>query len=218
MKRPIGRESCSAFCLPCCCLAGPPEAVAVRPALIPEEETVAIEHVRLRELHPAVARRVLRAASAPPRRTAQLRAHRTDAGDDWAGPSRGGKFDLGGGITVERSLREIRLTRSSTLPKPGPEHEFLIPGEIRCSRVRGVSARRVGSNAACNLKDLESRGSGNTSAQPESQESCRGAGPAARDWRGAEKLAGGGVGGKNCVDARGRGRGAGVSVYHPVPA
>ena len=29
----------------------------------PEEETVAIEHVRLRELHPAVARRVVRAAA-----------------------------------------------------------------------------------------------------------------------------------------------------------
>ena len=48
-----------------------------------------------------------------------------------AGSSRGGKFDLGGGITVERSPREIRLTRSSTLPEPGLTHEFLIPGEVR---------------------------------------------------------------------------------------
>jgi tRNA(Ile)-lysidine synthase len=50
-----------------------------------------------------------------------------------AGPNapRAGKFDLPGGFTVERSLREIRLTRGSTLPKPGPEHAFVIPGEVR---------------------------------------------------------------------------------------
>jgi len=32
---------------------------------------------------------------------------------------------------VERSLREIRLTRGATLPVPAPEHAFVIPGEVR---------------------------------------------------------------------------------------
>jgi tRNA(Ile)-lysidine synthase len=47
------------------------------------------------------------------------------------GESRPGKFELPGGITVERSLREIRLTRSSAPPIPGPAYPFPIPGEIR---------------------------------------------------------------------------------------
>jgi tRNA(Ile)-lysidine synthase len=97
----------------------------------PEEETVAVECTRLRELHPAVARRVLRAAAR--RLGVRLSFDHTEQLLAMAGEerSRGGKFDLPGGITVERSLREIRLSRSSTLPEPGPGHEFLIPGELR---------------------------------------------------------------------------------------
>jgi tRNA(Ile)-lysidine synthase len=97
----------------------------------PEEETVAIEHDRLREMHPAVARRVLRAAAR--RLGSRLSFDHTDQLLAMAGPNspRAGKFDLPGGITVERSLREIRLTRGSTLPTPGPEHAFVIPGEVR---------------------------------------------------------------------------------------
>jgi len=97
----------------------------------PEEETVAIEHSRLREMHPAVARRVLRAAAR--RLGTRLSFDHTEQLLAMAGPNspRPGKFDLPGGITVERSLREIRLTRASTLPMPGPEHAFVIPGEVR---------------------------------------------------------------------------------------
>jgi tRNA(Ile)-lysidine synthase len=96
----------------------------------PEEETVAIEHSRLRDLHPAVARRALRAAAR--RLGARLSFDHTEQLLSMAGPNspRAGKFDLPGGITVERSLREIRLTRGSTVPVPGPEHKFVIPGEV----------------------------------------------------------------------------------------
>jgi tRNA(Ile)-lysidine synthase len=97
----------------------------------PDEETVAIEHGRLREMHPAVARRVLRAAAR--RLGARLSFDHTEQLLAMAGPNspRAGKFDLPGGVSVERSLREIRLTRSSTLHVPGPEHAFVIPGEVR---------------------------------------------------------------------------------------
>jgi tRNA(Ile)-lysidine synthase len=108
----------------------------------PEEETVAIEQARLRDLQPAVARRVLRAAGR--RLGARLSFEQTEQLLGMAGlavaepfsvgsarePARAGKFELPGGITVERSLREIRLTRSLTPSAPGPEYPFLLPGEV----------------------------------------------------------------------------------------
>jgi tRNA(Ile)-lysidine synthase len=94
----------------------------------PEEETVALEQLRLRELQPAVARRVVRAAAR--RVGARLSFDQTEQLLALA-KSRPGKFQLPGGITVERSLREIRLTRSSAPPIPGPAYTFSIPGELR---------------------------------------------------------------------------------------
>jgi tRNA(Ile)-lysidine synthase len=94
----------------------------------PEEETVAIEQARLRELQPAVARRVVRGAAL--RLGARLNFEQTEQLLAM-GESRPGKFDLPGGITVERSLREIRLSRRSAAPIPGPAYPFSIPGEIR---------------------------------------------------------------------------------------
>jgi tRNA(Ile)-lysidine synthase len=106
----------------------------------PEEETVAMEQARLRELHPAVARRVLRAAA---RRlgvrlsfehTERLLAMVQVAPAEHPGPvPRGGKFELPGGITVERSLREVRLTRNAGAASSAvaPAYVFLIPGEVR---------------------------------------------------------------------------------------
>ena len=174
---------------------------------------MAMEQVRLRELHPAVARRVLRAAAR--RLGARLSFEHTEQLLALAGPkaSGGGKFDLPGGITVERSLREIRLTRSSNPPRNRPGARVCHPGRNSRARVRPEPARRVGGNHTGNLKALESRGSGNAAAQPGSQKSCRGSGPAPRGGRGAEKLAGGRVGGKDCLDARGRGRCPWISVY-----
>ena len=94
----------------------------------PEGETVAIEQARLRELQPAVARRVVRAAAL--RLGARLNFEQTEQLLAM-GESRPGKFDLPGGITVERSLREIRLSRRLAAPIPGPAYPFSIPGEIR---------------------------------------------------------------------------------------
>ena len=117
--------------LPALLLPGRPSRGGGRSASTrPEEETVAMEQVRLRELHPAVARRVLRAAARS--LGARLSFEHTEQLLALAEPraSGGGKFDLPGGITVERSLREIRLTRSPTLPATVPAHVFVIPGEI----------------------------------------------------------------------------------------
>ena len=96
----------------------------------PEQETVAIEALRLKQLHPAVARRVLRAAAR--RLGARLSFEHTEqllalAGAETRTKS---KFDLPGGITVERSLREIRMTKGALEVAVGPEVEFLMPGEV----------------------------------------------------------------------------------------
>jgi tRNA(Ile)-lysidine synthase len=110
----------------------------------PEAETVAMEHARLRDLHPAAARRVLRAAAR--RLGARLNFEHTDhlLAMARAEGGRGAKFDLPGGISAERTLREIRLTRISRPAPPAPEHAFRIPGEIAAPEyglhLRGESA------------------------------------------------------------------------------
>ena len=119
----------------------------------PEEETVALEQLRLRELHPAVARRVVRAAAR--RVGARLSFEQTEQLLA-IGESRPGKFQLPGGITVERSLREIRLTRSSAPPIPGPIYAFPVPGEIRAPEygmcLRGERAQEGLSSASAVLR------------------------------------------------------------------
>jgi tRNA(Ile)-lysidine synthase len=119
----------------------------------PEEETVALEQLRLRELHPAVARRVVRAAAR--RVGARLSFEQTEQLLAM-GESRPGKFQLPGGITVERSLREIRLTRSSGPPIPGPIYAFPVPGEIRAPEygvcLRGERAQEGSSSASAVLR------------------------------------------------------------------
>jgi tRNA(Ile)-lysidine synthase len=116
----------------------------------PGQETIAIERARLRELHPAMARRVLRAAAR--RLGARLSFDHTEQVLAMAGAERGGKFDLPGGITVERSPREIRLTRVGEAPAVAtPQVEFLLPGEVRapeydlwlraeCTGLRGATS------------------------------------------------------------------------------
>jgi tRNA(Ile)-lysidine synthase len=115
--------------LPALLLPGRPTRGGGRSASThPEEETIAIDKTRLRKLHPAVARRVVRAAAG--RLGARLNFDQTEQLLA-IGESRPGNFDLPGGITVERSLREIRLSRGSAPPIPGPAYAFPIPGEIR---------------------------------------------------------------------------------------
>jgi tRNA(Ile)-lysidine synthase len=102
---------------------------------LPGQETVAMERARLRELHPAVARRVLRAAAR--RLGARLSFEHTERLLAMTGPGGGGKFDLPGGVRVERSPREIRLSQESgphigeTPGEVSPAVDFLLPGEVR---------------------------------------------------------------------------------------
>jgi len=150
--------------LPALLLPGRPTRGGGRTASTrPEEETVAIERTRLGELHPAVARRVLRAAAL--RLGARLSFEHTEQLLEMAGlatevnsrvASGAGKCELPGGITAERSLRELRLTRSASLapPAPGPLYAFLIPGEIRAPEygvhLRGERAAAPdGDGSAC---------------------------------------------------------------------
>jgi tRNA(Ile)-lysidine synthase len=115
--------------LPALLLPGRPTRGGGRSASTqPGHETVAMERARLRELHPAVARRVVRAAAR--RLGARLSFDHTEQLLAMAGAGHGGKFDLPGGITVERSPREIRLSQSGEA-QAGPEVEFSLPGEVR---------------------------------------------------------------------------------------
>jgi tRNA(Ile)-lysidine synthase len=106
----------------------------------PQEETVGIEQARLRELPPAVARRVIRAAARllgfqlSFEHTAHLLAMAGVASaENPRELSRAARFELPGGISAERSLREIRLTRrsSAAVSDPVPAYAFVLPGEIR---------------------------------------------------------------------------------------
>jgi tRNA(Ile)-lysidine synthase len=103
----------------------------------PEGEVVALEHARLRSLPPAVARRVVRAAAR--RLGVNLGFEHTDQflAAAAAGAAAGAKFDLPGGLKVERSLREIRLLRS---PEAGSHLSFAIPGELEAAEY-GVRLR-----------------------------------------------------------------------------
>jgi tRNA(Ile)-lysidine synthase len=110
----------------------------------PEQGTVAMEQARLRELPPALARRVVRAAARQLgarlsfEQTEKILALLVTAN----GPRTGGKFDLPGQIRVERSPREIRLTRTP-LPVdtvPGAIYPFVIPGEVVAPEL-GLSLR-----------------------------------------------------------------------------
>ena len=93
----------------------------------PEEETLAIERARLLELPRAMARRVLRAVAR--RLGARLSFEQTEQ----LLAMTGRRLELPGGITAERSPREIRLTRRSSSPvsSSAPEYTFAVPGEVR---------------------------------------------------------------------------------------
>ena len=179
---------------------------------------MALEQARLRELHPAVARRVVRAAAR--RLGARLNFEQTEQLLAM-GESRPGKFELPGGIMVERSLREIRLTRSSAPSTPGPEYVFPVPGDIRAPEyglsLHGVRVQDGLSSASAVLRPWKAGDRVTLRAQPASQESCRGSRPAPRAWRSTKKLAGGRVGRKDCLDARGGRGGARICLYGPIP-
>ena len=127
--------------LPPLLLPGKPARGGGRSAsTLPDQAGISIEIERLKQLHPAVNRRVLRAAAR------QLGARLTF--DDTerllalirpASPSRGQRVELPGGVTAERTLREIRFLRmpgrkSERASPHDRQYPFSIPGEISAPR------------------------------------------------------------------------------------
>lgn len=121
----------------------------------PEEGAIAIELVRLRELPRAVGRRVVRAAAR--QLGARLSFEQTERilalMDAPAAPARAARFDLSGELRVERSLREIRLTRAGSADPsaPGSSYPFQVPGEIVAPEY-GVVLRGEGAPCAATLR------------------------------------------------------------------
>ena len=98
----------------------------------PEQASVAMEIERLGRLHPAVSRRVLRAAAR--QLGARLNFDHTERLLALTRASnRSPQVELPGGVTAERTLRELRLTRSAPAPS-AQEYRFSIPGEIDASQ------------------------------------------------------------------------------------
>lgn len=103
----------------------------------PGEAGVAVELERLRALHPALQRRVLRAAAEQLGsalsfdQTEAVRAL-TDVGERLAG--KGGRVELGAGLTAERTARELRLSRSSERTSSRlPELVVPVPGVLEAA-------------------------------------------------------------------------------------
>jgi tRNA(Ile)-lysidine synthase len=93
----------------------------------PEEETISVEAARLLALHPAVGRRVMRAAAR--RLGARLNFDQTEQLIAMAKPG-ARKLELPGSIVVERSLREIRISHKGSQPD-APSVTFTVPGEVQ---------------------------------------------------------------------------------------
>jgi tRNA(Ile)-lysidine synthase len=100
----------------------------------PGEAGVAMELERLRALHPALERRVLRAAAGQLGfalsfdQTEELRAL-TAAGQQGAGKR--GRVELGAGLTAERTARELRLVRQPEHAESSlPELVVPVPGVL----------------------------------------------------------------------------------------
>ncbi|HET9100764.1 MAG TPA: tRNA lysidine(34) synthetase TilS [Acidobacteriaceae bacterium] len=95
---------------------------------------LAIEIARLRELDPALLRRVLRAAAE--RAGAILDFNATERLLSWVRPSAHGsgnrmRLELAGGVSVERSARELRFRQSSaTRFAEASTYELPVPGTV----------------------------------------------------------------------------------------
>jgi tRNA(Ile)-lysidine synthase len=94
----------------------------------PGEAGIAMELERLRAMHPALQRRVLRTAAE--QLGAGLNFDQTEAlvalasSEQRAGKR--GKIELGAGITAERTIRELRIIRTS-VGRPGTLPELVVP-------------------------------------------------------------------------------------------
>lgn len=99
----------------------------------PGEQSLSIELDRLAALHPAVARRVLRAAAGQLGHS--LGFDETESLRNLAA-DRGGKgrrlLELGGGLTAERTARELQMRRGEPEEQPAlPAVEIPVPGDLR---------------------------------------------------------------------------------------
>src|ERR1700733_6913283 len=96
----------------------------------PGEGGVAIELERLRAMHPALQRRVLRAAAEQVGGALsfdQTEALRVLIGLDERGGGKRGKVELGVGLTAERTVRELRIVRSCETTPGAPLPGLLGP-------------------------------------------------------------------------------------------
>jgi tRNA(Ile)-lysidine synthase len=100
----------------------------------PGEGGVAMELERLRAMHPALQRRVLRAAAEQVGGALtfdQTEALRVLTGLDGRGGGKRGKVELGAGLAAERTARELRIVRIAETPRaPLPELVVPVPGML----------------------------------------------------------------------------------------
>jgi tRNA(Ile)-lysidine synthase len=100
----------------------------------PGEAGVAMELERLRAMHPALQRRVLRAAAEQVGAALtfdQTEALRMLTARNEGGRGKPGRVELGAGLTAERTARELRLVRISEPPRtPLPELQVPVPGML----------------------------------------------------------------------------------------
>jgi tRNA(Ile)-lysidine synthase len=97
----------------------------------PGAGSLSIEVERLRPLHPAVRRRVLREALAQLNLSVGFDAIEAllalcNLAANGKSPTR---LDLPGGVRAERTPRELRLQRVPAVPSPPPHYSLAIPGE-----------------------------------------------------------------------------------------
>jgi tRNA(Ile)-lysidine synthase len=100
----------------------------------PGEAGVAMELERIRAMHPALQRRVLRAAAGQMGTALtfdQTEALRTLAGTDERGKGKPGRVEMGAGLTAERTARELRISRTvESLRTPLPALKVPVPGML----------------------------------------------------------------------------------------
>jgi tRNA(Ile)-lysidine synthase len=100
----------------------------------PGEAGVAMELERIRAMHPALQRRVLRAAAGQVGAALtfdQTETLRTLAGVSEDGREKPGRVELGAGLTAERTARELRISRTVESPRtPLPELKVPVPGML----------------------------------------------------------------------------------------
>ena len=100
----------------------------------PGEAELSMELERLRAMHPALQRRVLRAAAEQLGASLnfdQTEALRTLAAAAQPGAGRRGRVELGAGVAAERTVRELRLVRTNEAVEAQlPELVVLVPGVL----------------------------------------------------------------------------------------